>query len=210
MNPMKEYAIEKLSPGLKDPVLDSQRIFRSILATMSRPGTVTVLGNWPSAPYPLKPAAASVCLALLDMDTHLWTDETTPEMETYLRFHCGCPMTQQAEKADFAIITNGMRLPNLKRFPKGDPEYPDRSATLIIQVQDIEVGVKGVHGPAAGAVCLTGPGIQNEERIRVTGLDESFWPAFADNNAAFPLGFDVILATATEIASLPRTVRAVA
>lgn len=192
--------MEHLSPGLKDPVLDSQRIFRSILSTMSRPGTVTVLGNWPQAPQPLKPAAASVCLALLDMDTPLWVDETTPEMETYLRFHCGCPITPAPSKAAFAIVTSGMYLPDLSQFSIGHPEYPDRSATLIIQVTDIQVG-EGVH--------LSGPGIEREERIRVTGLDEAFWPAFAENNACFPLGWDVILATATEIASLPRSVKAV-
>jgi len=196
---MPEFAYENISPGLQHPVLDSQRIFRAVLLTMSRPGTVTVLGNWPAPPSPLKPAAASVCLALADLDTPLWLESTIhSDIQTYLRFHCGCPLTQKQEDASFAVVMDGNDLPDLKKFEAGTEEYPDRSATVIIQVRELNVG---------RGVTLTGPGIKDSTKLTVDGLDSGFWREFKKNSERFPLGYDVILASDTEIASLPRTVR---
>lgn len=196
---MQGYAIENISPGLPDPTLDSQRIFRAVLLTMSRPGTVTVLGERLKAPAPLMPAAAAVCLALADMDTPVWLGESpSPEMLAYLRFHCGCPVTSDPSAAAFAVLEDGKRLPDLNIFSKGHQEYPDRAATLIIQVRDIRIG---------SGVRLTGPGIKSEVRIKVAGLHPEFWNEFQDNHACFPMGYDVILAAHNEIASLPRSVK---
>ncbi|QGY39203.1 phosphonate C-P lyase system protein PhnH [Pseudodesulfovibrio cashew] len=196
---MMQGQTETVSPGLESPVMDSQRIFRAVLATMARPGTVTVLGNWPDPPRPLRPAAASVCLALADLDTPMWLGENPPaEVSTYLRFHCGCPVVQDQESAGFALVLDGTRLPDLSRFNPGHQEYPDRSTTVIIQVNRLEVG---------SGVRLTGPGIKDEMRLGVVGLEENFWTEMGRNHARYPLGYDVILATDTEIASLPRSVR---
>jgi alpha-D-ribose 1-methylphosphonate 5-triphosphate synthase subunit PhnH len=196
---MQGYAMETVSPGLKDPVHDNHRIFRAILLTMSRPGTVTVLGNWPKPPQGLHPAAAAVCLALADADTAIWLDREAPgDIRTYLRFHCGAEITGEARRAAFAVILDGNALPDLSRFNPGQLEYPDRSATLIIQVESIHVG----HG-----VTLSGPGIQSETRVGIGGLHYDFWQAMQRNGSRFPLGYDVILATPTEIVALPRTVR---
>ena len=183
----------------RDPALENQRIFRAILLTMSRPGTVTVLGNWPRPPQDLHPAAAAVCLALVDMDTPLWLGRSAPgDIQTYLRFHCGCPVTRRPESAAFGLILDGLELPDLGLFHPGELEYPDRSATLIIQVRAMNVG-RGIP--------LSGPGIQGETRLHVDGLNPDFWRMLQRNARRFPLGFDVILATQTEIVSLPRTIQ---
>jgi len=183
----------------RDPALENQRIFRAILLTMSRPGTVTVLGNWPRPPQDLHPATAAVCLALVDMDTPLWLGRSAPgDIQTYLRFHCGCPVTRKPESAAFGLILDGLELPDLGLFHPGELEYPDRSATLIIQVRAMNVG-RGIP--------LSGPGIQSETRLHVDGLNPDFWRMLQRNARRFPLGFDVILATQTEIVSLPRTIQ---
>lgn len=196
---MQENALDKVTPGLKNPAQDNQRIFRAILLTMSRPGTVTVLGNWAKPPKALHPATAAVCLTLADMDTPLWIGKNGPQdVQTYLQFHCGVPIVRKQEKAAFAVLLDGNDLPDFTLFNRGDLEYPDRSATVIIQVMSIEVG-RGVK--------LTGPGIKNEIQIEVGGLHFDFWQIFQQNNRNFPLGIDVILATPTEIVSLPRTVQ---
>ncbi len=197
---MQGNAVGNPPPGQGDPAHDNQRIFRAILLTMSRPGTVTVLGNWPSPPQGLHPAAAAVCLALVDVETPLWLEPDTPAaIETYLRFHCGCPIMRDPENGTFALIRDGYALPDLSRFNPGEIEYPDRSATLIIQVASMDVG-RGVR--------LSGPGIQGTTRLHVDGLDAGFWRSLQHNNNRFPLGWDVILASGTEIVSLPRTVQA--
>ena len=196
---MPGCAIETTSGSQGNPAHDNQRIFRAILLTMAQPGTVTVLGNWPKPPKGLHPAAAAVCLALVDMDTPLWVGTHAPmDVTTYLRFQCGCPLPRKEENCAFGLILNGNDLPDLERFNPGEIEYPDRSATLIIQVSSIDLG-RGVH--------LSGPGTRNETRLHVDGLDPAFWKSLQQNNRRFPLGYDVILATKTEIASLPRSVQ---
>jgi alpha-D-ribose 1-methylphosphonate 5-triphosphate synthase subunit PhnH len=199
MHGCQERVTGTIAPGLKNPPQDNQRIFRAILLTMSRPGTVTALGNWPQPPASLHPAATAVCLALADMDTPLWLGPSAPaDARTYLRFHCGSPLVDREDDAVFAIITDGHALPDLALFCAGTPEYPDRSATVIIQVRSIEVGC---------GVRLSGPGIPDEVRLAVDGLHTDFWQAMQWNSRRYPLGFDTILATKTEIVSLPRTVR---
>jgi len=199
MQGCQERAPRAIAPGLRNPASDNQRIFRAILLTMSRPGTVTVLGSWPKPPASLHPATTAVCLALADIDTPLWLGPAAPgDARTYLRFHCGSPLAAREEDAVFAVVINGNELPDLSRFHPGTPEYPDRSATLIIQVRAIEVG-RGVR--------LTGPGIPDEVRLAVDGLHADFWQTMQRNSRRFPLGFDTILATETEIVSLPRTVQ---
>ena len=183
----------------RDPAHDNQRIFRAILLTMSHPGTVTVLGNWTKPPKGLHPAAAASCLALVDMDTPLWLGQTVPmDIQTYLRFHCGCPFATRPQDAAFGLVLDGQTLPDLAQFHPGDIEYPDRSATLIIQVKSLDVG-KGIR--------LSGPGIKGDTLLHVDGLHTYFWQALQRNSQRFPLGFDVILTTETEIVSLPRTVQ---
>ena len=189
---------DPLAPGFDEPVLDSQRTFRAVLEAMSRPGTVCTLDRIPAAPDPLSPASAAVCLALVDLDTPLWLDETAVEAAAYLRFHCGCPVVEAPEAAGFALLADASRLPPLDRFPAGDPEYPDRSATLILQVAGLRAG----EGRT-----LTGPGIDGAARLAVTGVDDAFWPAWTANRARFPLGFDVVLAAGDRLAALPRTTR---
>ena len=162
----------------RDPAHDNQRIFRAILLTMSHPGTVTVLGNWPNPPKGLHPAAAAVCLALVDMDTPLWVSTGTPlDIQTYLRFHCGCSMARKPENGTFGLVLDGNSLPDLDQFNPGDIEYPDRSATLIIQVASLDVG-KGVR--------LSGPGIKGDTQLHVAGLHPDFWRAMQRNNLRFP------------------------
>jgi len=133
------------------------------------------------------------------METPLWIDRDAPEeVRSYLQFHCGTPIINDQKAAAFAIILDGIKIPDLEKFNPGEFEYPDRSATLIIQVGAIEVG---------NGISLTGPGIKDSTQIRVGGLSSTFWHDLQINNKRFPLGYDVILATSTEIVSLPRTVQ---
>lgn len=158
-----------------------------------------MLGNWTEPPRKLHPAAAAACLALADGDTPIWIGKECPaDVQTFLRFHSGAPVTSNKQDATFAVILDGSDLPDLTQFNPGELEYPDRSTTLIIQVDTIDIGA---------GVQLTGPGINGDMRLTVSGLHSDFWHAMQWNNRRFPLGFDVILATKTEIVSLPRSVQ---
>jgi len=187
-------------PGLADPTLDSQRIFRSALDAISRPGRIVEMTAAIPAPAPLHPAAAAVCLALLDFDTPLWLDDTAarPEVVEWLKFHCSVPLAAEPEAARFALVADSERMPPLSAFGAGTAEHPDRSATLIVQVTAL-IGGTGRR--------LTGPGIATEVHLDVAGVPETFWTWASANHALFPRGVDIFLSAGQVIAALPRTTR---
>lgn len=187
-------------PGLVDPVLGSQRTFRAVLDAMAHPGRVVAVADLPDTPAPLHPAALAICLTLVDMETPLWLDPTarTPPILDGLRFHCGCPIVEDPGRARFAVIVDAGRMPALSVFDAGSDEYPDRSATVLVQVRALADG--------AGRR-LSGPGIAGEARLAVEGAPECLWDALRDNHARFPRGVDVILVAGGAIAALPRTTR---
>lgn len=183
-----------LTPGFADPVLDAQACFRAVLEAMSRPGRIVVAGTALRPPAPLAPAAAAVLLALADADTPLWSDAGA-DAEAWLRFHCGAPFV--AAPGDAAFVVACATPPALDALAAGTEEQPQRGATLLVQVAALE--------PGAGWR-LTGPGIEHEHRLAVTGAPAGFLAAWARNHARFPRGVDVVLCADDRLAALPRSV----
>jgi alpha-D-ribose 1-methylphosphonate 5-triphosphate synthase subunit PhnH len=188
-----------IAAGFSDPTLNAQATFRCLLEAIAHPGRiVTAPGGLPVPPAPLLPPAYATALTLLDFETPLWLDPAlaTSAVIESLRLQCGCPIAPQAE-ARFALLA-GAGAP-LAAFDQGTPEYPDRSATLIWQVESLEAG-RGVR--------LTGPGIRTSTRLHVDGVAADFWAQWATNHAQFPLGVDVVFVTESQLAALPRSIEA--
>ena len=192
-------AASSLAPGLRSPVMDSQRFFRAVLTAMAEPGRLVDLADTPSAPAPLAPGAAAVLLTLADLDTPVWLDPAAAVAADYLRFHCGCPVAAEPDAAAFALVAQPGEMPPLETFHQGDQAYPDRSATVIIQV----AGIRAERG-----VTLRGPGIAGEAALAVDGLPPGFWTAWSENHLSFPLGVDVVFVAGGRIAGLPRSAMA--
>lgn len=197
-------ALQGLCDGFADITHQSQQVFRSVLAAMAEPGTVHGVGSQ-KAPAPLSAAAYQVCLALLDQETPLWLH---PELASAaalnsLRFHCGCVLTDRPEVAAFALTTV-TDAPPLVRFQQGSVEYPDRSATVVVEV----LSLAGGAGEGRGLV-LSGPGIRDERRVQIGGFDEAFARQLSDNHRRFPCGVDLILTSDDQLMALPRTTRVV-
>jgi alpha-D-ribose 1-methylphosphonate 5-triphosphate synthase subunit PhnH len=189
-----------MRPGLADPVLDSQRIFRQLLDAMSSPGRVVTLASAEPPLPPLNAASLAICLTLVDLDTPIWLDAAarTAEVMAHLRFHCGCRIVEEPGQARFAVVVDAMAMPALDRFDAGTDEYPDRSATVIVQTRALTAG--------AGRR-LTGPGIESEAWLDADGLAAGFWPDLRANRDRFPRGVDVLLTAGASVAALPRTTR---
>jgi alpha-D-ribose 1-methylphosphonate 5-triphosphate synthase subunit PhnH len=184
--------------GFADPVFESQRVFRGVLDAVAEPGRLITLGAAPSAPPPLHPATVAIALALLDLETPVWLDAAagTAEAVAHLRFHCGCPIVEDPARARFAIIAGPAAMPEIGVFDAGSDEYPDRSATLIVQAEALRAG---------GGLRLSGPGIATEARLEIAGLPARFREAMRGNHARFPRGVDVLLTAGASLAALPRT-----
>ncbi|HEY4253009.1 MAG TPA: phosphonate C-P lyase system protein PhnH [Roseomonas sp.] len=184
-----------LLPGFADPVIDAQAAFRAVLEAMSRPGRVVTIDRPPEAPAPLMPAAAAVLLALADADTLVWND-AGPGAATWLGFHAGCGFAPTPREARFVLATD--TAPALDTLEPGTEEEPQLSATLILQVEALEMG-RGWH--------LTGPGIEHAHRLHVTGAPAGFLAQWQAQRAGFPCGVDVILCAGRQLTALPRTVQ---
>jgi alpha-D-ribose 1-methylphosphonate 5-triphosphate synthase subunit PhnH len=185
-----------LAPGFADPPLGAQATFRRLLDAMARPGTVVVL-DAPPAPAPLAPAAGAIALTLCDADTAVWLDPalTTPEVTAWLRFHTGCRIVEAPEDASFAFAAEPTALP-FDRLSTGSDEFPDRSATVVVQLAGLDEGV---------SLRLTGPGIAAAATLRASGLPTGFVAWWRRNRAAYPRGVDVVLVTGASLAALPRS-----
>lgn len=188
----------RLEPGFGDPVRGAQACFRAVLDAMAHPGRIVTLAHslGGAAPAPLGEAAAAVALTLCDIDTPLWLDEAASPATGYLAFHCGAPLAHDPVEARFAIAGDPDALPPLDRFALGSDEYPERSATLVIEV----AGLDNTTG-----VALRGPGIKGDARLDVAGLPARFWRERRALAELFPRGLDVLFACGDRLAALPRS-----
>lgn len=202
-----------LASGFPDPTADAQATFRLVLDAMARPGRIMTVGAVPGQDRPLSRAACSVMLALADHDTAVWLDRAAAPALPYLRFHTGATVAGTPDRAAFAVIGDAAAMPALDRFALGSDAYPDRSTTLVIEVDSLSGGrLSGGRlsdGQAAGAVVwrLDGPGIDSSRLLRVTGLPAGFVVARAALAPLYPRGVDIVLTCGERLAALPRTTR---
>ena len=192
---MSDAIDHAILPAWPDPVHDAQNVFRQVLQALSEPGTIQTLSIDLPVPAPLHQATTALCLTLLDMDTPLWIDHASHAVQAYLRFHCGCPLVEDRARAQFVVLTDPATL-QPDQFEQGSITYPDRSATLIVQVTSL------TDGPTRR---LTGPGIASSSTLRVAGLTSDFSARWAVNHAGFPCGVDLIFCSGTQFVALPRS-----
>lgn len=191
-------AQEALSGGFGNPVLDAQAVFRDIMDAMARPGQIRNLNVAVAAPAPFSPAQAAIALCLADHDTPVWLSRAFHggAVPGWIGFHCGATVTQAMADARFAFLSCGEALPDFSGFAAGTQEYPDRSATLVIELPALEGGTQLV---------ARGPGINGECMIAPAGLPADFVRRWGANRALFPRGLDLILTCGEALFCLPRT-----
>ena len=179
-----------LEGGFVNFPIDASHAFRAVMTAMARPSEICqVSGAMP--PAPMSVAAGVVLLTLCDPETPIYLAGRydTPQIREWITFHTGAPFVG-AQDALFAL--GGWEDLPLQEFQIGSAEYPDRSATLIIECAVLA---------NAGAV-LQGPGIEATAQL---SLPET--GAFQQNSTLFPLGLDFVFTCDKSLAALPRTTR---
>ncbi len=200
---MKQEDLQQVVPGFDDPVRGSQVVFRRALQALSLPGLPVdmpaVATRMPSQGHG---AAALLLLALLDSDCTLWLSPSlkNSDAHAWLRFHTGCSCIDDPSQARFLWLAAGDEWPALADMNAGSDEYPDRSATCVM-----EVG--GLQSDGEGQWVLQGPGIQGQRRLTTQGLPADFDAQWSGNHAAFPRGVDLFLATRSQLLGVPRSTR---
>lgn len=180
---------QTLSGGFAEPAIASATAFRQVMEAMARPGTIhDITGAAP--PAPLSPATGAVLLILCDPDTpvHLAGALDCDPVRTWIAFHTGAPVVGPSH-CMFAV-GGWDDLAPLDAYQIGTPQYPDRSATLIVQADRLE---------SKGAT-LSGPGIKDTHSLSLPEME-----AFQLNAAHFPLGLDFLFTCGDRVAALPRT-----
>lgn len=186
------------APGFADPATQSASSFRAVLDAMARPGRIHALHAALKPPRPLHPTTAALLLTLVDFDTALWIEPglRSGAVADYLRFHCAAPLVEEPGEADFVLVADPAARPPFALLKPGTPDYPDRSATLLMQVDALT---------ADAGVRLSGPGIETVHTLSAPPLEAAFWREMAASNARFPLGVDAVFCAPREIAAVPRS-----
>ncbi|MBV8393892.1 MAG: phosphonate C-P lyase system protein PhnH, partial [Alphaproteobacteria bacterium] len=102
----------------------------------------------------------------------------------------------ERDEAQFAVLAGGSAQA-FEGFAIGTDPYPDRSATLVIEVPDLR------GGPATK---WRGPGIDGRASVAIAGLVPDFWREWATNHSLFPCGVDLVFTAGTELCALPRSI----
>lgn len=197
--------IGNFSNSFTSPVDDSQKAFRAAMNALSYPALPRALGLDLSPCGPLAPGAVALLLTLADQETPIWISPSffasnagaSKHVRDFIAFHCGAPVVDDPALAAFAILASPLELAPLMRFAQGEPDYPDRSATLIVQVEAFD----------DYAWRFSGPGLSSPRSFGVSPAPEGFAQIWAANQAAFPLGVDIIFVCGSQIAALPRSLR---
>lgn len=181
--------------------LADQATFRAVMNAMARPGRVNALTALPADwPAPLNAGAAAIALCLFDFETPVWLDAPARDGDAaaWLRFHTGARVTADPLAAAFALVTDPGRAAADPGFALGSLDYPDRSTTLVLQVEGFGAGVP---------LTLSGPGISGTTAFSAAPLPGDFSARIAANAELAPRGSDFILASASAVAALPRSTR---
>ena len=196
--------VAELPAGFADKVLLAQTTFRSVMDAMARPGSVQRIAAVSGAPAAMMCGTAAIALTLFDHDTPLWLDPLmsgTSDVAKWIKFHTGAPVIADSSICSFALIGEARALPALDRFAFGSNEYPDRSTTLILQVESLTQGL---------TLELRGPGIDGAAVVHAAIQPADLFERLAINAVLFPRGIDVVLVADDAVVAIPRTTRLVA
>ncbi|PHQ71912.1 MAG: phosphonate C-P lyase system protein PhnH [Sneathiella sp.] len=186
--------------GFDNKVFDATATFRTVLEALSRPGTIHPLPAAVQTLPGISAPAMAVLLTLADVDTPVWiaAECDSPELRAHLKFHAGCPITSDPARAIFALLSITSDMTVIKQFSIGTAEYPDRSATVIVECSALIAG----KGPV-----FTGPGIKTDVAFDIENCPAALKSAITRNHQLFPIGVDWLFTSPEELAALPRTTK---
>jgi alpha-D-ribose 1-methylphosphonate 5-triphosphate synthase subunit PhnH len=187
-----------LEGGFANPVLGAQATFRALMDAMSRPGTIHTLETDAAPPHPLGVAQGAVALTLADHDTPVWLSPALANATTmgWIGFHTGAEIVAASAHARFAFLGASEPIPDFLGFAAGSQDYPDRSATLVIELPSLAGGPQFL---------ATGPGIRISTQIGLQGLPVDFLHRWSVNRGFFPRGIDLIFTAGNALMALPRS-----
>jgi len=184
-----------------EEVFDAQEQFRIVLDAMAHPGKIYQLKDFDfETPSALSNASAVIAFALLNADTSFHTLGNS-QLSEYLSVNTGA-IQETFERADFVFIQGNSNAEFLFRLKHGTLSYPEDSATLLIEVAEINK----FYLDGCTEIIFRGPGVEFENRVFFRGLSMEILAAVKEINFEFPLGIDLIFCDKNnQIVGLPRS-----
>lgn len=189
---------DSLTGGFADPVFDTQNVFRAVMNAMAQPGTMETVSPQLKPPSGLGLAQGAVALTLCDQEVAVWLSSGLAKASVgpWIGFHTGARMVESKSECQFAFLEAGTSRLTFSAFPMGSQDYPDRSATLVLELASLSGGPELV---------LQGPGIKDQAVIAPVGLTDGFLLQWQENHHQFPRGVDLILTAGRDLICLPRS-----
>jgi alpha-D-ribose 1-methylphosphonate 5-triphosphate synthase subunit PhnH len=184
--------------GFSDPIREQQRTFRAVMDALSRPSTPVPYSNPIEQAGPLQANAYAIALTLLDFEVSYHLAPSLAAAEPHLTFQTGSRRVEDAAKAQFAFVDLHHDRLDLATYAQGEPDYPDRSTTIIALCHP--------NADSEKLVCR-GPGISAAGTLDVPGLPEDFLDQWKANSSKAPLGVDLLFVSAEVVIGLPRSTR---
>lgn len=206
MNPL----LVELRESFFDKIYDSQKIFISLMRTMSFPG---LLYQLPSIQlnYPDKKMhyLLSVILTLCDLETSYMviTDQAQEliDLNNYINLNTSCN-EKDLKSSDFIIVLKTGLFEQFLHINHGTLAEPNKSATLFYLVENLSNEVMG-NGQS---IILQGPGIKEEQLVFFDATPQQEIEYWKESRKNYPLGVDIYLIDKNGlICGIPRSVKIV-
>ncbi|PIC86956.1 phosphonate C-P lyase system protein PhnH [Sporosarcina sp. P20a] len=186
-----------------DQVHDLQYVYRKLLHSMSRPGTISSITEPVKRmdySIPCSEALLLTAMTLLDGEVtfHIISNEHQGLIEKISEYTSA--KYASIHEADFVIVPRGDNEQAIQHAMEhckiGSLIDPQQSSTWLVESPVLQND---------GQTVLKGPGIQTEIPLQ-TGFPEVFWRARNQRTNEFPMGIDLIfIDQASQIACVPRT-----
>ncbi|MDQ0429349.1 alpha-D-ribose 1-methylphosphonate 5-triphosphate synthase subunit PhnH [Planomicrobium stackebrandtii] len=190
-----------------DQIHDLQQVYRKLLHSMSRPGTISSIEQETKqvdVDFGCADSFILSAMVLLDAEVtfHVLSknrQDLIEKISDYTSARCA-----SVKEADFILVLQEDEesdvLEAMAQCKIGNLIDPQQSATWIIESAVLS---------NEDALVLTGPGIETAAHLS-TGQPFRFWQARDSRIKEYPMGIDMIFADgSSQIACLPRTVSAI-
>lgn len=184
-----------------EEVFDAQEQFRIVLDAMAHPGIIYNLSDFKfEAPEGISKASTLIAFTFLNADTSFCTIDNY-HINEYLALNTGA-VVETFEKADFVFINGSDNAEVLIQTKQGSLSYPEDSATIIIDVEEISK----FYFEKSIEIIFRGPGVESENTVFFGGLNVEILQKVLEINFEFPLGIDLIFCDKyNQIVALPRS-----
>jgi len=185
--------------------IDANYTFRTMLQTLSRPGTIEALTL--STDSQCIPETA-LMLAVIDVETKFAVLSSLEEIDAkvwarLLSSASGAPQTE-LPKAEWVLSFGEPSTEELNSLSRGSAYEPEGGCRLVVACDKLSRHLNDEHDINTDAsqldasrtsttISLCGPGVNGQTNLRVEGLSELFFSTLAKINNSFPAGVDVWL-----------------